>query len=129
MESKPSAPELIDEYIGNFPEDVRVKLQAIRSVIKSVVPEAKEKISYQMPGFMYNGPLVYFAAFQNHIGFYPTPRGIDEFKEELSKYKQGKGSVQFPIGEEMPLDLIARMTAYRAEENRQNKTRNQKEKK
>ena len=129
MQMKSSAPESIDEYIRGFPEDVRVKLLAIRSVIKSVVPEAQEKISYQMPCFLYNGPLVYFAAFRNHIGFYPTPNGIDEFKEELSRYRQGKGSVQFPINEEMPLDLIARITAYRADENRQKQMKNQKEKK
>ena len=120
MEIKPSL-ESVDAYIESFPEDIQVKLHAIRSVIKSVVPEALEKISYQMPGYMYKGPLVYFAAFQNHIGFYPTPNGIEEFKAELSRYKQGKGSVQFPISEEVPLDLIARITARRAEENRQKK--------
>ena len=123
MEMKPSLTS-VDAYIESFPEAVQVKLQAIRSVIKSAVPDAQEKISYQMPGFMYNGPLVYFAAFQNHIGFYPTPVGIEEFKDELSRYKQGKGSVQFPISEEMPLDLIARITARRAEENRQKKEKN-----
>ena len=120
MEKKPSL-ESVDAYIKSFPEDIQAKLQAIRSTITSVVPEAKELISYQMPGYMYHGPLVYFAAFRNHIGFYPTPVGIEEFKDELSRYKQGKGSVQFPISEEMPLDLIARITARRAEENRQNK--------
>ena len=118
MEKKPSI-ESVDAYIESFPEDVQVKLQTIRAVIKSVVPDALEKISYQMPGYMYKGPLVYFAAFQNHIGFYPTPVGIEEFKAELSCYRQGKGSVQFPMNEELPLDLIARITARRAEENRQ----------
>jgi len=117
MEKKPSLAS-VDAYIESFPEDIQVKLQSIRATITSVVPEAKEQISYQMPGYMYHGPLVYFAAFPNHIGFYPTPVGIEEFKDELSRYKQGKGSVQFPISEEMPLDLIARITARRAEENR-----------
>ena len=119
MKSKQPFPESVDAYIQSFPEDIRTKLQAIRAVITSTVPEVQEKISYQMPGFFYKGPLVYFAAFRNHIGFYPTPNGIEEFKSDLAKYKQGKGSVQFPIDEEMPLELIARITAYRAEGNRQ----------
>jgi len=118
MDKKSPSPASVDAYIQGFPDEIRQKMQAIRSTILQVVPEATEKISYQMPGFMYKGPLVYFAAFQNHIGFYPTPNGVEQFKEELSKYKQGKGSVQFPLNEEMPLLLIARITAYRAEENR-----------
>lgn len=122
--------ESVDAYIGSFPEDIRQKLEAIRAVIKSAVPDAQELISYKMPGFMYRKrPLVYFAAFSNHIGLYPTPTGIEEFKEELSKYKQGKGSVQFPLSEAMPLELIARITAYRAEENRQLEAARKKKKK
>lgn len=117
MERKQPSPETVDAYIQRFPEDIRIKLEAIRATIKAVVPDAKEKISYQMPGFSFHGPLVYFAAFQNHIGFYPTPNGIEEFKSDLAKYRQGKGSVQFPVDQEMPLELIARITAYRAEEN------------
>lgn len=118
MEMKPSL-ESVDAYIESFPEDVQAKLQAIRSAIKAVVPEAREKISYQMPGFMYKGPLMYYAAFPKHIGLYPTPNGVEEFKSELSQYKQGKGSVQFPINEAVPLELITRIAVFRAEENRQ----------
>jgi len=118
MDAESSAPKTVDAYIQSYPEHVRLKLQAIRAVIKTAVPEAAEKISYGMPGFMYKGPLMYFAAFPNHIGLYPTPNGVEEFKSELSKYKQGKGSVQFPANEAIPLELIARIAAFRAEENR-----------
>jgi uncharacterized protein YdhG (YjbR/CyaY superfamily) len=108
----------IDEYIGMFPPDVQVKLQQIRKTIHEAAPGAQEKISYKMPAFTLNGNLVYFAAFKSHIGFYPIPSGIEAFKEELSKYEQGKGSVQFPLDEPMPLDLIRRIVLFRAEENR-----------
>ena len=118
MDTKLPAPESVDAYIQSYPEHVQLKLQAIRAAIKAAVPEAKEKISYGMPGFMYKGPLMYFAAFPNHIGLYPTPNGVEEFKSELSEYKQGKGSVQFPVNEAMPLELIARIAVFRAEENR-----------
>jgi len=113
----------VDAYIQSYPEHVQLKLQAIRTAIKTAVPEAKEKISYWMPGFMYKGPLMYFAAFTNHIGLYPTPNGVEEFKSELSQYKQGKGSVQIPVNEEMPLELITRIAVFRAEENRQKSLR------
>lgn len=122
MDAKLPAPESVDAYIQSYPENVRLKLLTIRAAIKAAVPEAKEKISYGMPGFMYKGPLIYFAAFPNHIGLYPTPTGVEEFKSELSKYKQGKGSLQFPVNEEMPLELIARIAAFRAEENRKKET-------
>lgn len=118
MEKNKPSLESIDAYIQSYPEHVQLKLQAIRAIIKTTVPEAKEKISYGMPGFMYKGPLMYYAAFKNHIGLYPTPNGVEEFKSELSRYKQGKGSVQFPVNEAMPLELIARIAAFRAEENR-----------
>lgn len=107
----------IDEYIAQFPEDIQAILQQIRSVIKEAAPEATEKISYQMPTFYLKGNLVHFAAFKSHIGFYPVPSGIEKFKEELSQYKGGKGSVQFPLDKPIPYDLIRRITLFRVEEN------------
>jgi uncharacterized protein YdhG (YjbR/CyaY superfamily) len=117
MEDNKKIANSIDEYIANYPEDVQKKLQELRAVIKAAAPDAEEKISYQMPTFTLNGNLVYFAAFKNHIGFYPIPSGIEEFKKELSVYKQGKGSVQFPINEPLPLDLITRIVKFRVKEN------------
>ncbi len=116
MEKNPSYNN-IDEYIAQFPEDIQKILQQIRSVIKEVAPNATEKISYQMPTFYLNGNLVHFAAFKTHIGFYPVPSGIEKFKEELSHYKGGKGSVQFPLDQPIPYDLIRRITLFRVEEN------------
>jgi uncharacterized protein YdhG (YjbR/CyaY superfamily) len=110
----------IDEYIQSWPADVQKKLTQIRKLVKSVAPEAEEKISYQMPAFFLNGNLVYFSAFKNHIGFYPGSGQIvfGKFKKELEKYKSGKGSVQFPLDEPLPLALIKGIVKYRAEENR-----------
>ena len=107
----------IDEYINTFPEDVRHILNELRQTIKEVAPEAEETINYQIPTFTLNGNLVHFAAFPNHIGFYPTPSGMEAFKEELSVYKGAKGSVQFPIDEPLPLPLIRRIVEYRVKEN------------
>lgn len=107
----------IDEYIGTFPEDVRTILNELRHAIKETAPEAEETINYQIPTFTLHGNLVHFAAFQNHIGFYPTPSGIETFKEELSPYKKAKGSVQFPIDQPLPLALIRRIVEYRVNEN------------
>jgi uncharacterized protein YdhG (YjbR/CyaY superfamily) len=116
MEEK--KPQTIDEYIRMFPKDVQAKLESIRQLVRELAPEAQEKISYQMPTFYLEGNLVHFAAFKNHIGFYPTPSGIDAFQKELSKYKNAKGSVQFPIDEALPVALIKRMVKYRLEKNR-----------
>ncbi len=111
-------PESVDEYLSDFPEATRLILEKIRAVIKAVAPEAEESFSYGMPAYKLNGrPLVYFAGYEKHIGFYATPTGHAAFSEELSKYKQGKGSVQFPVNEPMPLDLISRIVKFRAEEN------------
>ena len=117
MGTDKSTPKDIDEYIAGFPQDVQEILEKIRATVREAAPEAKEKISYGMPAFTLNGNLVYFAAFKNHIGFYPIPSGIEEFKEELSVYKQGKGSVQFPLDEPMPYELITRIVKFRTEEN------------
>ena len=106
----------IDEYIETFPEEIQSILKEIRRVIHEAVPEASEKISYQMPTFYLGGNLVHFAAFQKHIGFYPTPSGTTRFSEELSSYKGGKGSVQFPLDQPIPYDLIRRITLFRKEE-------------
>ena len=107
----------IDEYILQFSEEVQEILKTIRKVIKEVAPNAEEKISYQMPTFVLNGNLVYFAAFKNHIGFYPAPSGISTFQKELSKYKSGKGSIQFPINEPIPYELIKKIVEFRVIEN------------
>lgn len=109
--------ETIDEYIRQAPADVQEILQTLRRVIQEEAPEAKETISYQLPTFMLNGNLVHFAAFKNHIGFYPVPSGITAFQQELAAYKQGKGSVQFPLDQPMPYDLIRRIVRFRVAEN------------
>ncbi|MBB5180315.1 uncharacterized protein YdhG (YjbR/CyaY superfamily) [Planomicrobium koreense] len=109
--------ETIDDYIQQAPADVQEILQKLRRVIQEEAPEAKETISYQLPTFMLNGNLVHFAAFKNHIGFYPVPSGITAFQQELAPYKQGKGSVQFPLDQPMPYDLIRRIVRFRVAEN------------
>ena len=113
------APKTIDEYIAAFPPEVQERLQAIRQVIHEAAPQATEKISYQMPTFFLHGNLVHFAAFKHHIGFYPAPTGIEEFKAELSAYHGGKGSVQFPLDQPIPYDLIRRIVLFRAQQNRE----------
>jgi len=113
----------IDEYISQFPEEVQAILKKLREIIKKAAPEAIEKISYQMPTFYLNGNLVHFAAFQKHIGFYPTPSGIEAFQEEISQYKWAKGSVQFPIDQPIPYDLVERIVLYRVKESETKKTK------
>jgi len=109
----------IDEYIASFPPEIQQLLVSVRETIREAAPEATEKISYQMPTFALHGNLVHFAAFKNHIGFYPAPQGIEEFKEELSAYKGAKGSVQFPLNQPLPLELIRRIVKFRVEGNLQ----------
>ena len=107
----------IDNYIGSFPEDTQEILRKIRLLIKETAPDADEAISYGMPAYKFNKrPLVYFAGYKNHIGFYATPSGHIEFKKELSIYPQGKGSVQFPLSKPIPYDLIERIVKFRLEE-------------
>lgn len=110
-------PNDIDGYIAGFPVDTQKILQQVRMTIQKAAPEAEETISYQMPAFKYNGVLVYFAAYKNHIGFYPTPSGIQAFKQELSVFEGAKGSVQFPIDKPMPLTLITKIVKFRVAEN------------
>jgi uncharacterized protein YdhG (YjbR/CyaY superfamily) len=107
----------IDEYIRGFPEEVQKILQEVRATIARAVPDAQETISYRMPAFTMKGMLLYFAAHKRHIGLYPMASGIAVFKDELTGYKSAKGSVQFPIDQPMPLELIARISRYRADEN------------
>jgi len=110
--------ETVDEYIKSFPPDIQILLKQVRAAIKAKAPEAAENISYGMPAYKTNGkPLMYFAAFKNHIGFYATPSGHAAFSGELSKYAQGKGSVQFSLDKPIPFELIERIVEFRVKEN------------
>ena len=117
MKPESKAPTTIDEYIAGFPPDVQKILRQVRTTIRQAAPGAEETISYRMPTFTLNGYLVYFAGFKNHIGFYPIPTGIEQFKKELARYEQGKGSVQFPLDQPMPYDLIRKIVKFRVKEN------------
>ena len=117
MKKGQKVPETIDEYIAGFPKDVQAILEKVRTTIRKAAPGAEEKISYRMPAFAFKGILVYFAAHQKHIGFYPTSTGIAAFKKELSAYEGGKGSVQFPFDKPIPYDLIGKIVKFRAREN------------
>ena len=116
MTPNQEAPPTIDAYIAGYPEEVQAILQEIRRTIHETAPEATEAISYGMPTFKLHGNLVHFGAFKSHIGFYPVPSGMEAFQEELAAYKQGKGSVQFPLNKPMPLDLIRRIVEFRVQE-------------
>ncbi len=107
--------KMIDEYIGAFPKEVQDVLEKIRSAIRESAPKAEEAISYGIPAFKLNGGRgsVYFAGWKNHIGFYPTPSGIEAFKKELAPFKQEKGSVQFPLDKPIPYDLVKKIVRYR----------------
>jgi len=118
MKAAQTPPQNIDEYIAGFPADVQVILQQIRATIRKAAPDAEEALKYQIPTFVLNGNLVHFGGFKQHIGFYPTPSGIEEFKEELSAYEGAKGSVQFPLDQPMPLSLISKIVKFRVKENR-----------
>jgi uncharacterized protein YdhG (YjbR/CyaY superfamily) len=106
----------MDEYIGTHPKEVQEILQKIRQTIKTVIPDAQETIGYGIPTFKLKGNVVHFAAYKNHIGFYPAPSGIEAFSEELSEYKTGKGTLQFPLDKPIPYSLIKKVTEYRAKE-------------
>jgi len=120
MENKQVGSNSIDEYIASFPDEIQTKLEELRAAIKASAPGAEERIGYRMPAFYLKGYLVYFAAFKNHIGFYPTGSGIQAFKQELSIYKGSKGAVQFPLDKPLPLELIGKIVKFRVAEN-QNK--------
>lgn len=106
-------PDNIDEYIAGFPKEVQKALQLVRKTVRETAPAAVETIKYDMPTFVLDGNLAHFAAFKNHIGFYPAPTADPLFKQDMAEYKQGKGSVQFPLDKPMPLDLIRRMVQDR----------------
>jgi uncharacterized protein YdhG (YjbR/CyaY superfamily) len=109
----------IDSYIASFPENTQKILEQLRVTISKAAPEAEETINYAMPTFTLKGNLVHFAAFKNHIGFYPTPSGIEAFKKELSVYEGAKGSVKFPIGKPIPFELITDIVKFRVKENKE----------
>ena len=117
MEKATVVPETVDQYIAAFPADVKKRMQQLRKTIKAGAPNADELISYQMPGYKYFGMLVYFAAYKNHIGFYPGAGGLLEFYKELSSFKSAKGSVQFPHDEPIPYDIISKIVKFRVKQN------------
>lgn len=117
MKTQQATPKTIDEYIAGFPKEVQEILEKIRTTITKAAPEAVEAIKYGMPTFVFHGNLVYFGAFTHHIGFYPVPTGIEAFQQDLSVYKMGKGSIQFPFDKPIPFDLITKIVQFRAIEN------------
>jgi uncharacterized protein YdhG (YjbR/CyaY superfamily) len=117
MKTGRTAPQNIDEYIAGFPSDIQEKLEKLRATIKKAAPEAEEAIKYMIPTFVQNGNLVHFAAYKNHIGFYPAPRGIEAFKEELAGYEGGKGTIQFPLDKPIPYALIGKIVKFRVQDN------------
>lgn len=116
MKRSRGAGRSIDEYIAGFPPEVQEALRQIRTTIREAAPDAGEAIRYGIPTFVLKENLVHFAAFKEHIGFYPTPSAIRKFEQELSRYPRAKGSVRFPIDKPMPLGLIRKMVAFRVEE-------------
>jgi len=125
---KPSTftPATIDAYVDAFPAHVKSRLQKLRATIRRAAPQASERISYRMPTFYLDGNLVHFAGYEHHIGFYPTPSGIEAFRDALTAYKGAKGSVQFPHDEPLPLDLVAQIVKFRVSENVQRKGKGRK---
>ena len=117
MKADQTAPKTIDEYIAAFPPDVQEILEKVRATIREAAPEAEEAIKYGTPTFTLKGNLVHFGAYKKHIGFYPTPTGLDKFKNELSSYEGSKGTVRFPLDKPIPFDLISKITKFRVKEN------------
>lgn len=118
MQETTSPIQSIDAYIAGFSPEIQERLQALRATIHAAAPEATERIAYGMPTFALHGNLVHFGAFKNHIGFYPTPSGIEAFATDLARYSSSKGAIQFPLDEPLPLDLVRRIVDYRVAENR-----------
>jgi uncharacterized protein YdhG (YjbR/CyaY superfamily) len=117
MRTDQTAPQNIDEYIAGFPKDLQEILQKVRATIREAAPDAEETIKYQIPTFTLKGNLVHFGAYKKHIGFYPTPTGIEKFKNELSVYESSKGAVQFPLDKPIPFDLVTKIVKFRVKEN------------
>lgn len=113
--------ENVDAYISGFPRETQVLLTQLRTTIRRFAPNADECISYAIPSYKLNGALVHFAGYANHIGFYPGAGGIAEFKDELSKYRSAKGSVQFPLDAPLPLKLITQIVKFRVRQNLEKK--------
>lgn len=114
---KPDQTRNMDGYIAGFPEQIRKKLEEMRAIIRQAAPGAEETINYGVPTFKVNGNLVHFGGFKTHIGFYPTPSGIEAFKKELSVYEGAKGSVKFPVDKSLPASLISKIVKFRVKEN------------
>jgi uncharacterized protein YdhG (YjbR/CyaY superfamily) len=119
MERKKKQANSIDEYVSKFPKQIQDILQKLRQTIKEVAPQAQEAISYQIPTFKLNGNLVHFAAFKDHIGFFPTSSGVAAFERELSEYKTSKGTIRFPLDRPIPFDLVRKIVKFRVKENMQ----------
>ncbi len=119
MKTGRTKPKNIDEYIAGFPSDVQKKLEIVRTTIRKAAPGAAETISYQVPAFTLQGYLIYFAGYKHHIGLYPAPRGVAEFKEELSAYEGGKGTIKLPLDKPIPARLISKIVKYRVKLNRE----------
>ena len=117
MGTKRNAPATIDQYISAFSPDVQAILQEVRQAVRSAAPDAQEAISYQIPAFKLHGALVYFAAFKNHIGFYPPIRGNARLEKAVSPYAGAKGNLRFPLDRPIPFDLIRRITKLRVKLN------------
>lgn len=117
MKSNQPVPESIDAYIADFPPEIREKLEKIRATIRKAAPKAEEAISYMMPTFKLHGNLVHFAAFKNHIGFFPGAAGVEVFKDELTQYETSKGTIRFPLDQRIPLPLITRIVKFRVAQN------------
>lgn len=126
MNKSESKCQSVDEYISGFPKNIQDKLKSIRMIIKKAAPDALETISYQMPAYKLNGILLYFAGYKNHIGFYPLASAIKAFKSKIESYSYSKGSIQFPIDEKLPKDLIEEIAEYRVAENAEKVRKNRK---
>jgi len=117
MKTGQTAPKNIDQYIAGFPPEIQEKLEKLRATIRKAAPKAEEAIKYMMPTFTQNGNLVHFAAFKNHIGFYPAPKGIEAFKDELAAYELSKGTIRFPLDKPIPYTLIGKIVKLRVQQN------------
>jgi len=123
MKAKSTGLKDIDEYISGFPADVQKILKKIRVTIRKAAPDAKEAIKYGIPTFVQNGNLVHFAAYKAHIGFYPAPRGIEPFKDEVAPYEAGKGTLRFPLDQPVPYGLITKIVKFRVQQSSEKKRR------
>jgi uncharacterized protein YdhG (YjbR/CyaY superfamily) len=107
----------VDSYIADYPPKVQKMLKQLRAAIRKAAPKAEESISYKMPAYKLNGPLVYFGAYEKHIGFYPTGTGVAAFQKEIASYNSSKGAIQFPLGQPLPLSLVEKIVKFKVKEN------------